>query len=445
MRVTIVGGGGAASNAANIIRRLDKDACIDIFTDRPEIGTQPCEIPFVLSGRLPSWNDTFVFRKKFYDERNISVHFDTRVTSIDRSEKRLTAGTESHEYDKLILDLGAVPTIPPIPGVDGNSEYVLATNLRTARAFEEAVKQHSTAAIVGTGQIALEVASLLKARDYERVHLLGRSDRLLRAYLDPEMAQRIEGRASDAGIDVILSAGIQGIGSRNGRKTVSLEDQELEVDLLFFATGTEPNVALAREAGLVIGESGGIQVNEYFQTSDPDVYSIGDCTETWDAILGLKRVSQTATGAARAGRIAATNLVLGNVLPYHGTALAFIMDAFGYQVGTVGYTEEYALGRKMDVVSIVIGTATRRRSFGGKSIYIKLIADRQTEALVGAQLISEEEVAGKIDRLAVAVAEKVPFRKLALMDTCYHPTTGTAYEPVIMALDELRLKFDNVI
>ena len=121
MRIAIVGGGGAASNAANVIRRLDKDARIDIFTDRPEIGTQPCEIPFVLSGCLPSWDDTFVFRKKFYDERNISVHFDTLVTRLERSERRLFAGTESYEYAKLILDLGAVPTIPAIPGVDGNS------------------------------------------------------------------------------------------------------------------------------------------------------------------------------------------------------------------------------------------------------------------------------------------------------------------------------------
>ena len=163
MRVCIVGGGGGASNAANVIRRLDKDARIDIFTDRAEIGNQPCEIPFVLKGDLPSWNDTFVFRKKFYSERNINVNLDTEVTEVLRTEKQLIAGGESYKYDKLILDLGAIPTIPPIPGIDGQNEFVLTTKLKTAGIFEEAISNHSTAAIVGTGQIALEIAAVLKA------------------------------------------------------------------------------------------------------------------------------------------------------------------------------------------------------------------------------------------------------------------------------------------
>ncbi|MGB2884382.1 MAG: FAD/NAD(P)-binding oxidoreductase, partial [Dehalococcoidia bacterium] len=117
MRVCIVGGGGGASNAANVIRRLDKDVQIDIFTDRAEIGNQPCEIPFVLKGDLPSWGDTFVFKRKFYGERNINVHFNTEVTGIIRTERRLIAGEENYDYDKLILDLGAIPAIPPIPGI----------------------------------------------------------------------------------------------------------------------------------------------------------------------------------------------------------------------------------------------------------------------------------------------------------------------------------------
>ena len=443
MKVCIVGGGGGASNAANVIRRLDKGAQSDIFTDRAEIGNQPCEIPFVLKGDLPSWNDTFVFRQKFYSERDINVHLNTEVTEIIRSEKRLIAGGESYSYDKLILDLGAIPTIPPIPGIDGQNEFVLTTNLNAARVFEEAIPRHSTAAIIGTGQIALEVAAVLKARDYERIYLLGRSESLLRAYLDKDMAERVEARVRDKGIDLILSAKIRSIMSQNGKKMLSLPDQELKVDFVFFGTGSRPNIALAQRAGLEIGETGGILVNEYLQTSDADIYAIGDCTENWDAILGLKRLYQTATSAARGGRIAATNLVRGNVLPYQGTTMPFVMEAFGYQVGTVGFTESYARERGLDVLSNVTTTATRRRAFGGRTIHIKLIASRQTRALVGAQIMSEELVAGKIDRLSVAIAEGVPVERLAVIDTCYSPTVGTAYEPLVMALDELKLKIDN--
>lgn len=443
MKVCIVGGGGGASNAANVIRRLNDEAQIDIFTDRAEIGNQPCEIPFVLKGDLPSWNDTFVFTRKFYDQRNVTVHLNNEVTEIIRAEKRLIAAGKGYNYDKLILDLGATPAIPPIPGIDGQNEFVLTTSLKTARVFQEAIPQHSTAAIMGTGQIAVEVAAVLRANNYEKIYLLGRSESLLRAYLDQDMAERVEARIRDKGIDLILRARVNSITSQNGKKILSLPDQELKVDFVFFATGSRPNVALAQRAGLEIGETGGILVDEYLQTSDPDIYAIGDCTENWDAILGLKRLYQTATSAARGGRIAATNLVRGNVLPYQGTTMPFIMEASGYQVGTVGFTESYARERGLDVLSNVTTTATRRRAFGGRTIHIKLIASRQTRALVGAQIMSEELVAGKIDRLSVAIAERVPVERLAVIDTCYSPTVGTAYEPLVMALDELRFKIDN--
>jgi len=443
MKVCIVGGGGGASNAANVIRRLNNEAQIDIFTKRNYIGTQPCEIPFVLSGFLPSWEDTYVFRERFYKERDINVHLGTEVTEIVRDEKRLIAGGKSYDYDKAILDLGAVPITPAIPGVDGKNEFALSTDMETGKALEEAIPRYSSAAIIGVGQIALDVAGALKARNYDRIYLLGRSDRLLRAYLDKDMAERVENRVSEMGIEIMLSARINGIASRHGKKVVSLPDGELEVDFIFFGTGSIPNVELARKAGIKIGESGAIAVNEYLQTSDPDIYAIGDCMENRDRIIGRKRIYQTATSGATTGRVAARNLVLGNALPYQGTVLSFITEVFGYQVGTVGFTESYALEQGLDVVSNVMSTATRRRSFGGKPIHIKLVAERKSETLVGAQIISEELVAGKIDRLAVAIGERIPLQRLALTDTCYSPTVGSAYESIVMALDELIPRLDS--
>jgi len=440
MKVCIIGGGGGASNAANVIRRLDKEAQIDIFTKRNYIGIQPCEIPFVLSEFLPSWDDTFVFRDKFYAERNINVHLSTEVTEIIRDEKRLIAGGKSYPYDKAILDLGALPTIPPIPGIDGHNEFVLSTNMGTAKVFEEAIPKYSSATIIGVGQIALEVAGVLKAKNYDKVYLLGRADRLLRACLDKDMAERIENRVSKRGIELILSAKINGIATRNGKKMVSLHDCELEADFIFFGTGSVPNVKLAQKAGIEIGESGAIAVNEYLQTNDPDIYAIGDCMENRDRITGQKIRYQTATVGATVGRVAARNIVLGNVLPYLGTVMSFVTEVFGYQVGTVGFTESYAREQGLDIVSHSMSTATRRRQFGGKPIHIKLVADRKTKTLVGAQLISEDLVAPRIDRLSLAIAEKIPAQELALIDTCYSPTAGSAYESIVMALDELMPK-----
>jgi len=437
MKVCIIGGGGGASNAANVIRSLDGEAQIDIFTDRAEIGSLPCEMPFVLKGTLPSWESTFAFRESFYQERNINVHFNTPVTEIHRQEKRIVTGGESHQYERAILNLGATPIMPAIPGLDGRNEFFLSTNLRHARIFEEALPGYTRAAIIGVGQIGLDVAAVLQARGYQDVHLIGRSDRVLRAYLDEEMAGRIADSITENGVKLILGARELSLGSRGGGKVVHLPDRELEVDLVFLAAGAEPNVGIAREAGIEIGPSGAIAVNEYLQTSDPDIYAIGDCMENRDALTGARIRYQTATSAATTGRLAGRNLVLGNVVTYQGTVRPFVMETFGNEVGTVGFTEESARQQGFDIVSSITRSSTRRRAFGGKPITIKLVADRQTRTLIGAQLISGEMVAGKIDRLALAIAERVPLQRLALMDTCYSPTVGAGYEAVTMALDAL--------
>ena len=197
---------------------------------------------------------------------------------------------------------------------------------------------------------------------------------------------------------------------------------------------------LARRAGIRIGETGAIAVNTYLQTSEPDIYAIGDCMENWDRVTGTTRIYQTATSGATEGRIAANNLMLGDVLPHQGTVMTFITDVFGYEVGAVGFTETSAKNLGFDIVSHVMRTATRRRSYGGKRIHIKLVADHKTQTLMGAQIISPEMVAGKLDRLALAIAERVPIPELALIDTCYSPTVGSAYESTVMALDQLMAK-----
>jgi NADPH-dependent 2,4-dienoyl-CoA reductase/sulfur reductase-like enzyme len=437
LKICIVGGGGGASNAANVIRSLDKQAQIDIFTNRDEIGNLPCEIPFVLKGTLPSWESSFAFRDKFYEERNIKVHLNTEVTEIVRHEKRLIAGGESHSYDKAILDLGASPVIPPVPGLDGSNEFSISTGLKLARAFGEAIPKYERAAIIGIGQIALETAAILKSKSYSQIYLVGRSDRILRAYLDKDMAEMVEDRIRENGIELILSAQIVKIASKGNGKLLSLADKDLEVNFVFFGAGVKPNTSLAQKAGLRIGETGAIVVNEYLQTSDPDIYAIGDCMENWERITGTKMRYQTATNAARTGRIAGRNLVLGNVARYPGTVMPFVTEIFGYQVGTVGFTETEARKRGLDTISSITNTSTRRRLFGGKPIRIKLVADRKTRTLLGTQLIGEELVAGKIDKLAVAVAKKIPVDQLSLIDTCYSPTVGAGYEAVTMALDEL--------
>jgi NADPH-dependent 2,4-dienoyl-CoA reductase/sulfur reductase-like enzyme len=422
MKVCIIGAGDGGAIAAAQIRRVDSEAQIDIFSRRGELGCPPCEIPLVIGGTVANWDELIRgFRQtSFWEKRNVGVHLNAEVTRIVRDEKYITAGNEKYGYDKLILALGATPTIPPFPGLDGKNEFALSTDFADGRVLGEAVSRYRSAAIVGGGFIGLEIAAALKARGYRQVYLLVRSG-ILRARLDADVAERLTNLLEQNGVELILPAKIEGITTKDGKKRVVLSDRELEVDFVFFATGSKPNIGLGQEAGLQIGETDAIAVNQYLQTSDPDIYAIGDCMENWDIVTGAKRRHMLAGNAIRTGYIAGRNAVLGNRIAYEGTVMPFVTMVFGHQIGAVGFTESEAGEKGLDTTSIIVDTPRLRERFNGRPTRYKLIADSKTGILVGAQIISEEIVSGTVDKLAVAIANKMPLIKLVQIDSCYSP------------------------
>ncbi len=422
MRVCIIGAGDAGAIAALQIRRLSSDAKIDVFSKRQELGCNPCEIPLVLSGAVSKWEDLYRGYRiaPFYEKRNITLHLNTQVTDILRDKKEIVANGEKYGYDKVILALGTTPSIPSLPGLEGKNEFALSTNIADARILEDSILKNSSAAIIGGGFIALEVADVLKARGYDKVYLLVRRS-IMRTHLDEEMADRLKQVLVERGVELVMPADIERIGSKNGKKRVILSDRELDVDFIFLGTGDEPNAKLAQQAGLHIGDTGAIAVNPYLQTSDPDIYAIGDCMENWDMIIGSKRRHQLASNAIRTGYIAGRNAILGNKILYGGTVMPFVTKIFDYQIGAVGFTEEEAREKGVETTSTMVNTPYLREPRGGKPAWYKLIADSKTQTLVGAQLISEEIVSGTIDKLAVAIANRMPLIKLVQIDSCYSP------------------------
>jgi len=422
MRVCIIGAGDGGAIAANETRRLDAGAQIDVFSQRSGLGCPPCPMPMVISGTIATWDELIRgFRQlPFWEKRNINIHLNTEVTDIIGQEKCIIAGGKRYNYDKLILALGATPIVPSFPGLDGKSEFTLSTDMADGVALWNVVGKYSEAAIIGGGFIGLEIAQALKARGYRKVYLLVRRG-ILRAYLDENIVEKLEDVIKRNGVELILTARIENIESKGERKRVLLSDRELEVDFVFFATGTEPNVELARRAGLQLGETGAIAVNQYLQTSDPDIYAVGDCMENWDVIVGFKRRHQLSTNSIRTGYLAGRNVVLGNCLAYEGTAMPFVTKIFGHQIGAVGFTEREARDRGLDVVSVTVDTPRLRERFNGRPAHYKLIADGKTKTLIGAQIVSEEIVSGTVDKLAVAIASKMPIIKLVQIDSCYSP------------------------
>ena len=422
MRVYIIGAGDAGAIAALQVRRLNSEAEISIFSKRAELGCPPCEMPLVLSGTVGSWEElSRGFRtKSFYENRNINICLDTEVTDILRQEKCIVANGKRYEYDKAVLALGATPIIPSFPGLDGISEFPLSTDIADGKTLGNAILKYNSAAIIGGGFVALEVAVALKARGYSKVFLLIRQD-IMRSHLDQDMTDKLKQVIMEKGVELILPARIERISSKNGKKCVILSDREMEIDFIFFGTGAEPNAKLAQKAGLEIGETGAIVVNQYLQTSDPDIYAVGDCMENWDMLLNSKRRHQLANNAIRTGYIAGRNAVTGNKIPYVGTVMPFVTRIFDHQVGAVGFTEREAREKGIEVTSIMVNTPYLREPGHGKPAWYKLIAERKTRTLIGAQLISEEIVSGTIDKLAVAIANKMPLIKLVQIDSCYSP------------------------
>jgi NADPH-dependent 2,4-dienoyl-CoA reductase/sulfur reductase-like enzyme len=422
MKVSIIGTGDGGSTAASQVRRLDSEAQVDAFSDRSMLGIPPCEMPLVIGGTVATWDELVRgFRQNsFWEKRDINLHLNTEVADIDREARCIIADGEKYSYDKLILALGASPTIPDFPGQDGRDEYSLSTDMADGVALSNAMARATEAAIVGSGFIGLEIAAALKARGYGKVYLLVRRG-ILRSYLDEDMAEKVKDMLSQNGIELVMPARVENIASQGEKKVINLSDRELKVDFIFFATGTKPNVGLAQKAGLEIGETGAIAVNQYLQTSDPDIYAIGDCMENWDVVTGSKRRHQLAANAIRTGYIAGRNTVLGNHLTYEGTAMPFVTRVLGHQIGAVGFTEREAMEKGLEAVSVAVDTPRLRDRFNGRPAHYKLIADAKTKTLIGAQIISEEIVSGTVDKLAVAIACHMPLAKLVQIDSSYSP------------------------
>ena len=440
MKVCIIGAGDSGAIAALQVRRLDSKAEIDVFSKRAELGCPPCEMPLVLSGTIAHWGELVrgLRSMPFYEKRGINIHLSTEVTDIFRKEKYVVANGQRYDYDKLILALGAMPSLPSFSGLDGRNEFVLSTDMADGVALGNIIPKYDKAAIIGGGFIGLEIAAALKSRGYRNVYLLARRD-ILRAHLDRDMSEILEPMIKEKGVELITHARIENIRSQGKGKRVILIERELEVDFVFFATGAEPNIELARKASLRIGETGAIAVNQYLQTSDLDIYAIGDCMENWDVITGSKRKIQLATNAIRTGYIAGRNTILNNAISYEGSVMPFVTKVFGHQIGAVGLTEREARERGMDIASVRVDTPWLRQRFDGKPAHYKLVADRSTGILIGAQVISEEIVSGTIDKLAVAIAAKMPLTKLVQIDSCYSPYVqeDQVAVPIQRLIDEL--------
>lgn len=433
----MIGGGGACIVCANTLRVLGNPAQIDIYTRRDETGYTPCEQPFVLRDTL-SFEEMFYATPQWFEKKAIGLHTQRNVDAIDRERKVVTVDGEEVSYDILVINTGALAKMPDISGLSGERVRYLTTELEYARQIESIMPKGENAAVLGGGVIAFEMAETLIRKGYSSVSMIVSSDTLLSQQLDPEMAQKLEPLVGDEGVSPHLSTTVlRAEADKDAMRLFLSSGDTVDADWVLVAKGIAPDVELARKAGLTIGKTGGIEVNQYLQTSDPSIYAAGDCIEGWHMVNGRKVVTGLATHSNRNGRLIARNIHFGNTVSFLGSLNTFGTEIFGTTVVSVGITERAAREEGIEVLSVVRKGATRKKMFGGEDFWAKLIADPGNQTLIGAQLLGPREVSRIGERIILMIGEEIPLARLSQYETIFSPPLSTAYDLITNEVDIL--------
>jgi len=445
-RIVVIGGSAAGPKAAAKARRIDNRADVIILQKDADLSMASCGYPYYVGGFFDDRNmllctPTGIVRNPqfYFNAKDIEARVNTEVTAIDRKGRTVsfrntvTGETGEMTYDKLIIATGSVPRMPPIPGV-GLSGITTLQSMKDAD-FLRKVKDEGIikkAVVIGGGLIGIETCEALQLAGVEItvVELLPQ----LLIFLDWELAKLVENHVKSKGANVITENGIAGFLGEDGKLTaVKLQNgAELPCELAVVAIGVRPNVKLAQETGLKIGETGGILVDEYMQTSDPDIYAVGDCVETINRITGRKVLAPYGDLANLQGRVAGENAASENCVTFPGTIQTGICKVFDYAAGSTGLSESAAkkLGHG-DIISVVNASPDKPLFMKGKLLVTKLVADTKTGRILGAQCVGPGNVSKQIAQWAMAIQGRLTVEDIVNTDLPYAPPFSLAIDHFI--------------
>lgn len=435
MKVVIVGGVAGGATAAARIRRLDEKAEIIIFERSGHVSYANCGLPYYIGGEISEKEDLFLQTPEgFWSRFKIDVRTLHEVTKINRERKTVTvldknAGNVFEEsYDKLILSPGAKPVMPDFCKGD-------CSNIFTLRTVEDTLKIREftdnnpikTAVIIGGGFIGLEMAENLKNRGID-VTVIQKGDHLLNT-VDSDIASFIHTNLRTKGINILLNANVKSI-----EKNIVITDcKEIPADMVIVSVGVLPENALAKDAGLALGVRGAIAVSDNMQTSDEDIYAVGDAVEVENFISNDKAVITLAGPANKQGRIAADN-ICGINSTYKGTQGASVIKLFDMTVASTGMTETQLKLSNIAYEKVILSPLSHAGYYPGATVMtLKVIFEKETYKILGAQAVGYEGVEKRIDVIATAIFAGLTADKLKDLELSYAPPYSSAKDPVNMA------------
>ena len=440
MKVIIVGGVAGGATAAARIRRLDEQADIVVFERSGYISYANCGLPYYIGGIIQDRSElTLQTPESFFSRFRVAMRVRHEVTAIHPDQKtisvkNLETGEEFEEsYDKLLLSPGAKPTQPRLPGVGLDKLFTLRTVEDTFRIKEYINENHPRSAVLaGGGFISLELAENLRELGME-VTIVQRPKQLMNPF-DPDMAAFIHSEMRKHGVKLALGHTVEGFQEQGGGVDVLLKDEApLHADMVVLAIGVSPDTGLAKEAGLELGVKGSIVVNDRMETSVPDIYAVGDAVQVKHFVTGQDVLLSLAGPANKQGRIAADN-ICGGDSRYLGSQGSSVIKVFSMTAATTGVNETNARKAGLDVDTVILSPMSHAGYYpGGKVMTMKVVFEKGTYRLLGAQIVGYEGVDKRIDVLATAIRAGMKATELKDLDLAYAPPYSSAKDPVNMA------------
>ena len=440
MKVVIVGGVAGGATAAARIRRLDEQAEIVVFERSGYISYANCGLPYYIGDVITDRSDlTLQTPESFFSRFRVNMKVRHEVTAIHPEEKtvsvkNLETGEEFEEsYDKLILSPGAKPTQPRLPGVGLNKLFTLRTVEDTFRIKAYISENHPKSAVLaGGGFISLELAENLRELGMD-VTIVQRPKQLMNPF-DADMASFIHSEMRRHGVKLALGHTVEGFEEKDGGVDVLLKDEApLHADMVVLAIGVSPDTHLAQEAGLELGVKGSIVVNDRMETSVPHIYAVGDAVQVKHFVTGQDVLLSLAGPANKQGRIAADN-ICGGDSHYTGSQGSSVIKVFAMTAASTGVNETNARKAGLDVDTVILSPMSHAGYYpGGKVMTMKVVFEKATYRLLGAQIVGYEGVDKRIDVLATAIRAGLKATALKDLDLAYAPPYSSAKDPVNMA------------